>query len=97
MSLDLVTLALAKKYTDEKVENGGSSNENGNNSLGITGAAVGQIAQIAEVDVEGNPVKWIPINIPDSLSIGTELGVINPVTNENGAFFTDENNKILSL
>lgn len=33
-------------------------------SLGLTSAAVGQIAKITEVDAEGKPTKWEPVDMP---------------------------------
>ena len=33
-------------------------------SLGLTSAAVGQIAKITEVDAEGKPTKWEPVDLP---------------------------------
>ena len=34
-------------------------------SLDLTGAAVGQIAKITEVDAEGKPTKWEPVDMPN--------------------------------
>ena len=45
----------AKKYIDNAIANIDIPKDS---SLGITGATVGQIAQIAEVDAEGRPVEW---------------------------------------
>jgi hypothetical protein len=104
MSLDLVTLALAKKYADEKA-GGGSYGEyateeyvdnaianidipsggSGENSLGITGATVGQIAQIAEVDAEGKPVEWEAIDAKDGIN-NNEWQKIGEVTVTNLVF-----------
>lgn len=40
-----------KKYVDDS-------------AIGLTGAAVGQIAKITEVDAEGKPTKWEPVDLP---------------------------------
>lgn len=34
------------------------------NSLGLTGATVGQIAKITAVDAEGRPTRWGPVDMP---------------------------------
>lgn len=54
------TLALAKKYTDQK-QFGDSGAD-----LGVTGASVGQIIQVAAVDAEGTPIRWEPVDKPES-------------------------------
>ena len=49
-------------WVNPKGEAGGS-----NLSLGLTGAAVGQIAKITEVDTAGKPTTWEPVDMPNSL------------------------------
>ena len=66
-------------------------------SLGITGAEVGQIIVVEEVGDNGKPLKWKTVEPPDSITIGMELGVIDPVADENNALFTDENGEIFIL
>lgn len=43
---------------------GGASGEN--LSLGMTSAAVGQIAKISAVDANGVPTAWEPVDMPPS-------------------------------
>lgn len=50
-------------------------------SLGLTSATVGQIAKITEVDAEGKPTKWEPVNMPS----GGEWEKIADVTLEENA------------
>ena len=45
-----------KKYVDDHA--------GGGTDMGITGAAVGQIAKITAVDASGTPTAWAPVNIP---------------------------------
>ena len=45
-----------KKYVDDHATGG--------TDMGITGAAVGQIAKITAVDASGTPTAWAPVNIP---------------------------------
>ena len=40
--------------------------ETPDNPLGITGAAVGQIAKISAVDADGKPTAWTPVEMPSS-------------------------------
>ena len=50
-----------------KVGNGRTVDENGvlsATSLGITGAAVGQIGRITAVDSDGKPTAWEPVDLP---------------------------------
>lgn len=47
-------------------------------SLGLTGAAVGQIAKITAVDASGTPTAWEPVDIPD--------GVPSVTASDNGKF-----------
>lgn len=43
----------------------GAEGDSGENlSLGMTSAAVGQIAKIAAVDADGKPIAWSPVDIP---------------------------------
>lgn len=50
-------------------------------SLGLTSATVGQIAKITEVDPEGKPTKWEPVDMPS----GGEWEKIADVTLTEGA------------
>lgn len=63
-----------------KVGNGLTVDENGVLSaatLGITGAAVGQIARITAVDIDGKPTAWEPVDMPSgsNVELDTTLSV----------------------
>lgn len=45
-----------KKYVDDHADGG--------KDMGITGAAVGQIAKITAVDASGTPTAWAPVDMP---------------------------------
>lgn len=45
-----------KKYVDDHADGG--------KDMGITGAAVGQIAKITAVDASGTPTAWAPVDLP---------------------------------
>lgn len=55
------TAAGAYKQSDTPVPGGDGGTDI---SLGLTSATVGQIAKITEVDAEGKPTKWEPIDLP---------------------------------
>ena len=59
--MDLVTLALAKSYTNKKIGEGTPG-------ANVTGAAVGQIVEIAAVDKTGKPTAWKAVDKPAKLS-----------------------------
>ena len=65
--------------------------------ISVTGATVGQTIVVKAVDEYGKPTEWEVVNMPDSVSIGMELGVIDPVADEKNAIFTDEKGAIYSL
>lgn len=91
MGIDVVTLALAKGYTDGKIRDAAFGD------MSVTGATVGQTIVVKAVDETGKPIAWEPVDMPDSMSIGMELGVIDPVVDENNVLYTDENGAIYSL
>jgi hypothetical protein len=49
-------------------------------SLGITGAAVGQIAKITAVDTDGKPTKWKPVDMAGGGSEITQLELLLDLT-----------------
>lgn len=51
-------------YTIRLVYGGSSSSGTADTTLGITGAAVGQIARITAVDSDGKPTAWEPVDLP---------------------------------
>lgn len=53
----------------------GEKGDPGDSTLGITGAAVGQYPQIAEVDVNGVPIKFKPADITGGGSTDISLGL----------------------
>lgn len=59
----------------------GGSGGGTNISLGLTSATVGQIAKITEVDPEGKPTKWEPVDLPS----GGEWEKIADITLTEGA------------
>lgn len=50
-------------YTIRLVYGGSSSSGTADTTLGITGAAVGQIARITAVDSDGKPTAWEPVDM----------------------------------
>lgn len=50
-------------YTIRLVYSGSSSSGTADTTLGITGAAVGQIAKITAVDSDGKPTAWEPVDM----------------------------------
>lgn len=50
-------------YTIRLVYSGSSSSGTADTTLGITGAAVGQIARITAVDSDGKPTAWEPVDM----------------------------------
>lgn len=61
-----------KKYVDDHATGG--------TDMGITGAAVGQIAKIAAVDASGVPTAWSPADMPSGGS--SDFVIIGTVTGE---------------
>lgn len=55
-SFNPVRNSVIKKYVDDHIA--------GSLPLGLTSAAVGQIAKIIAVDASGVPTKWAPVNMP---------------------------------
>lgn len=55
------------------------SDKNEPKSMGITGAAVGQIAKIDAVDASGVPTAWSPVDMPSGGS-SEEMRVIKTIT-----------------
>lgn len=96
-------------YTIRLVYGGSSSSGTADTSLGITGAAVGQIARITAVDSDGKPTAWEPVDLPSgkdgadgqdgisvtisSVSESTEDGGNNVVTFSDGKTLTVKNGK----
>lgn len=77
------TAAGAYKQSDTPVPGGDGGTDL---SLGLTSAAVGQIAKITEVDAEGKPTKWEPVDLPSGEESGDlELIVDHTVTDEEAA------------
>ena len=54
-------------------------------SLGVTGAAVGQIAKITAVDADGKPTAWSPVDMPSGGGDGWEL--LKAITTEEAVAF----------
>ena len=52
----------------------------GGTDMGITGAAVGQIAKITAVDDSGKPTAWSPVDMPDKLPNPNALTFTGAVT-----------------
>ena len=69
-SYNLVSNRVIKKYVDDRVAGG--------LSLGLTSAAVGQIAKITAVDASGAPTAWGPVDMP--------AGVPSVTAADNGKF-----------
>lgn len=65
--------------------------------LDVEKAKVGQTIVVKAVDENGKPTEWEAVDMPDSIGIGMELGIIDPVADENNVLFTDENGAIYSL
>lgn len=63
-------------------EPGESSAAGSDISLGITGAAVGQIAKITAVDDTGKPTAWEPVEMPSGGGIGTQKILAQVTTQE---------------
>ncbi len=53
-------------------------------ALGITGAAVGQIAKITAVDADGKPTAWTPVDMPSGGG-GDEWELIKEITLDDAA------------
>ena len=69
-------------------------------SMGITGASIGQIIKVAEVNADGKPIAWEATDLQneaDAIDSLTELGFVNPIADENNTIYTDDNNTIYSL
>lgn len=56
----------------KKINAIGSIETGTNISLNVTGAAVGQIVQIATVDNNGVPTAWSPVDMPSGADIGAD-------------------------
>lgn len=52
----------------------------GGTDMGITGAAVGQIAKITAVDSDGKPTAWSPVDMPEALPNPNALTFTGAVT-----------------
>ena len=67
---------------------GGGSSGGTNLSLGMTSAAVGQIAKITAVDADGKPTAWSPVDMPtgggselwETINVMTLADAVNTVT-----------------
>lgn len=69
-------------------------------SLGLTGAAVGQIAKITAVDDTGKPTAWSPVDMPTGGSESTFEKVVEMTTLEDASVITistDKNGNSLSM
>lgn len=59
--MSVIDAIIAKKLCGGSSSGGGSGSDI---SLGLTGAAVGQIAKITAVDSDGKPTAWSPVDMP---------------------------------
>lgn len=73
-------------------------------SINVSGASVGQIIKIAEVDEEGKPTAWEAfwlseetVSRDDVLSALDETGLITPVASVENVVYSDETGKIFVL
>ena len=51
-------------------------------SLGLTGAAAGQIAKISAVDADGRPTAWTPVDMPSGAAGGETWELLANITTE---------------
>lgn len=72
-------------YTIRLVYSGSSSSVTADTSLGITGAAVGQIARITAVDSDGKPTAWEPVDMPSGGGENALRLVVDTTTTEDVA------------
>ena len=61
--------------TMNDIPTGGGGGDTTDNTLGITGAAVGQIAKITAVDGNGVPIAWESVDLPSGGSGGGGAGL----------------------
>ena len=72
-------------YTIRLVYGGSSSSGTADTTLGITGAAVGQIGRITAVDSDGKPTAWEPVDLPSGGGENALRLVVNTTTTEDVA------------
>lgn len=72
-------------YTIRLVYGGSSSSGTADTTLGITGAAVGQIARITAVDSDGKPTAWEPVDLPSGGGENALRLVVDTTTTEDVA------------
>lgn len=86
MGIDVVTLALAKGYTDGKIRDvdcGKIKNPDWN-----------QNDETAPDYIKNKPIEETE---DDALEMLAEMGIVDPMTDEEGSILTDENGNILII
>lgn len=94
MGIDVVTLALAKGYTDEKIRDAAF----GDVSLDTSLTKKGQAADAKAVgDAIADKVDKSEVEENDAIELAAIMGLVSPVAADDGAIYTDENGVIYSL
>lgn len=86
MGIDVVTLALAKGYTDRKIRDADCGK--------IKNPDWNQNDETAPDYIKNKPLEETE---DDALEMLAEMGIVDPMTDEEGNILTDENGNILTI